>query len=178
MDTQGNDPTTEPITRATIKQSNRIVIVGGLLSLITFVLMDGALLPLSLAVTVAIVWSFLSLRRHGAHVGAYVASLAVAFVLVMTVALEGFYGNHTQTVPFGTGGTWVSDKSPLTAARDTLIWPNTFAASLLGYDCGVSSGRNCSTPLWLAGAGITYGVISLGTIGGTVLATKRKTDQS
>lgn len=45
-------------------------------------------------------------------IGATVWSVGAALLLVIGIALAGFYGEHTEVMQFDTGGTWVAGKQP------------------------------------------------------------------
>lgn len=153
---------------------NILLVIGFLIYLCTFlgggmICLPAAIAMVIICIVIGAIWN----RVKKAGIGIFTASIGISLLLVVGIALIGFYGKNTQVVSFDGGGTWVSDKKIGTALSNTVFFPSSFTAALFGYNCNNAYGPDCSSALWLLGNTIDGAIIAGGVVTGNVLARRR-----
>jgi len=128
----------------------------------TFGLFLGVLvlvfLPLGIALLLLLSLAGKRSKTHKTISGGILFGLLILFLFFII----SFYTNAKVVGEFDNGGTWVADKSLLTAAETFFLYPAYFIASFFGYDSNTTYGSNNSERLLMVGTSVSALIVLSG----------------
>jgi hypothetical protein len=152
-----------------LRRLNVVLIVSAIISIPAILVLKSYFYLFVLSLLACLSISIYKTLTGKVALGIFSMSILMSILVVLVIALFGFYGHNTKVVPFDDGGSWVSSKSWDTAIEGSLLRPDVFTAALFGRDCNDAYGPNCSGALDVLSSGLDVVLLAGGIVIGNVL---------